>query len=81
MGAWFCFGVMAGAFVQRLTGAASGKSCFRPNNGKENSMIVKPSVSFLNDDSDAQLIVDIGSVITGLFIPERFGFAAANISC
>ena len=29
-------------------------------------MIVKPSISFLNDDSDAQLIADVGSVITGL---------------
>ena len=29
-------------------------------------MIVKPSISFLITDSDAQLIVDVGSVITGL---------------
>src|SRR5258706_10558542 len=29
-------------------------------------MIVKPSISFLNDDSDAQLISDVGSIITGL---------------
>ena len=29
-------------------------------------MIVKPSISFLNDDSDAQLIADVGSIITGL---------------
>jgi hypothetical protein len=29
-------------------------------------MIVKPSISFLNDDSDAQLITDVGAIITGL---------------
>jgi hypothetical protein len=29
-------------------------------------MIVKPSISFLNDDSDADLIVDVNGVITGL---------------
>jgi hypothetical protein len=29
-------------------------------------MIVKPSISFLNDDSDAQLIADVGSIIAGL---------------
>lgn len=29
-------------------------------------MIVKPYISFVNDDSDAQLIVDVGGIITGL---------------
>ena len=29
-------------------------------------MIVKPSVSFLNEDSDPELIVDVGGTVTGL---------------
>lgn len=43
-------------------------------------MIVKPSVSFLNDDSDPQLIVDVGGIITGLTNNPSYSTPAPTIA-